>query len=272
MNLLWFVVAVYCGTFIALATMQRSFMYHPDRYDEAGALRMAATHGVLPWRDASGKLIGWRRVGKQPARNRLLILHGNGGSALARTYFMDGLGKLDGGTLWEFYALEYPGYGWREGTPTESSIVGAVESALQELTRTDTRPLYIAGESLGTGVGCILASRHPDKIHGLFLATPYTSTTDVAVGRFPMFPVRAVMLDRYDAATALKQYSGPVAMLLAGNDYIIPTRFGQKLYDEYSGPKKLWIQPNAGHNTLDYDPHAGWWKEVSDFLLHPAGH
>jgi fermentation-respiration switch protein FrsA (DUF1100 family) len=55
--------------------------------------------------------------------------------------------------------------------------------------------------------------------------------------------------------------------LLAGRDIIVPARFGQALFDGYNGPKKLWIHPNAGHNTLDYDPRAAWWKDVSDFLL-----
>ena len=70
-----------------------------------------------------------------------------------------------------------------------------------------------------------------------------------------------------EAAAALKEYSGPVAVLLAGEDYIVPTRFGQKLFDDYRGPKKLWVQQNAGHNSLDYNPKAAWWKEVSDFLM-----
>jgi pimeloyl-ACP methyl ester carboxylesterase len=136
---------------------------------------------------------------------------------------------------------------------------------LQELLQ-DSRPLFIAGESLGTGVACLLAAKHPDKVRGLFLATPYTSTTDVAQGRFPIFPVSLVMQDRYEAARALRKYRGPVAILLAGQDMIVPTHYGQKLFDGYGGPKRLWIQADAGHNTLDYDPQAKWWKEVSDFL------
>jgi pimeloyl-ACP methyl ester carboxylesterase len=75
------------------------------------------------------------------------------------------------------------------------------------------------------------------------------------------------MQDRYEAAAALKEYSGPVAVLLAGQDYIVPTRFGQALFDGYTGPKRLWIQQGAGHNTLDYNPGAAWWTEVSNFLL-----
>lgn len=196
----------------------------------------------------------------------MLVLHGNGGHALSRTYFMDGLGALENGNAWEFYLLEYPGYGWRKGSANQSEIVAAADDAVRLLLKADARPLFLTGESLGSGVACLLAAKHPREIEGLFLVTPYTSTADIAAGRFPMFPTRLAMQDKYEAAKALKAYSGPVAILLAGRDFIVPTRFGQKLFDDYRGPKKLWLQQEAGHNTLDYNSKAKWWKEVSDFL------
>ena len=255
-------LTIYGTSLLTLFFSQRSFMYHPNIGAEAGFLAKAKAHGVRPWRDESGKLIGWKRE-NMGAKKKMLILHGNGGDALSRTYLMDGFEKIGG---WDFYVLEFPGYGWREGAATESTIMAAANDALKELQRKDDRPIFAGGESLGTGVACLLAAKNPDAIQGLFLVTPYTSTSDVAEGRFPFFPVRLLMQDRYDATRALKEYSGPVAVVLAGNDYIVPTRFGQALFDGYDGPKKLWIQPSAGHNTLDYDASAGWWKEVAHFL------
>jgi pimeloyl-ACP methyl ester carboxylesterase len=249
-----------------MALTQRTFMYHPHRGDESEFLALAPQFTVLPWRDSQGALIGWKREGQKPAKNRMLILHGNGGHALTRTYLMDGLGAQDEGTAWDFYCLEYPGYGWRAGNANQADIVAAADAAVNELLKNDARPLYLAGESLGSGVACLVAARHPRQVRGLFLVTPYTSAVDIAVGRYPIFPVRLVMQDTYEAAAALNEYSGPVAILLAGQDYIVPTRFGQALFDGYTGPKKLWIQSDAGHNSLDYDPRAAWWKEVSEFL------
>lgn len=261
-NLVFIFGSLYLAAFAMLASMQRTFMYHPERGDEQRFLAMAKSENVRPWRDGQNNLIGWKRT-SQPrktehrvpdvaAKNRLLILHGNGGHALSRTYFMDGFAALDGGETWEFYALEYPGYGWRGGQHTQTEIVADAEKALLQLMQTDSRPLYIAGESLGTGVACLLAAKHPDKVRGLFLASPYTSTVDVAQGRFPMFPVGLVLRDRYEAARALENYRGRVAVLLAGRDLVVPTHYGQQLFDDYCGTKKLWIQTEAGHNTLDY--------------------
>lgn len=266
-----------------LSSMQRTFMYHPESGTETKFLAMAKSQNLQPWRDTQNNLIGWKRTSEPRqnehrvldvehevrAKNRLLILHGNGGSALSRLYFMDGFAALDNGKTWEFYALEYPGYGWRGGVHSEREIVADAEKALLQLTKTDSRPVYIAGESLGTGVACLLAAKYPDRVKGLFLATPYTSTVDVAQGRFPMFPVGLALQDRYEAARALEKYRGRVAVLLAGRDVIVPTHLGQKLFDGYNGAKRLWIQAEAGHNTLDYDAKRAMWREVSDFLLKP---
>jgi hypothetical protein len=266
-NLVFIFGSLYLAAFLMLASMQRTFMYHPERGDEKRFLELAKDEKVQPWRDAQNNLIGWHRVLDVPAKNRLLILHGNGGHALTRTYFMDGLGALDNGATWEFYALEYPGYGWRDGQHTEAEIVADAEKALQLLTKNNSRPVFIAGESLGTGVACLLAAKYPGKVRGLFLVTPFTSTVDVAQGRFIVFPVGLALQDKYRAADALKKYNGRVAVLLAGKDIVVPTHFGQKLFDKYRGTKKLWIQSEAGHNTLDYNPRAQWWREVSNFLL-----
>jgi hypothetical protein len=103
-----------------LASMQRTFMYHPQRGTEQEFLAMAPAQKVEPWRDNQGRLIGWKRVLDKPATNRLLILHGNGGHALSRTYFMDGFAALDGGQSWEFYALEYPATAGVVATPTNA--------------------------------------------------------------------------------------------------------------------------------------------------------
>jgi pimeloyl-ACP methyl ester carboxylesterase len=266
-TLLGLALAIYVGVFFALASMQRSFMYFPQRGEEKELLANASQHKVQPWRDKQGNLIGWKREAPKPAYNRMLILHGNAGYALSRTYLMDGFERQSDGKAWDFYCLEYPGYGSRQGEVNQSSIVAAASEAVSELLTDDARPLFLTGESLGSGVACLLAAKYWDAIRGLFLITPYTSTVDIAASQYPIFPVRLVLQDKYEAAKALKSYSGRVAVLLAGQDEMVPTRFGQALFDGYSGRKQLSIQPNAGHNTLDYDPGAAWWAEVSNFLL-----
>jgi len=55
-----------------------------------------------------------------------------------------------------------------------------------------------------------------------------------------------------------------LAVLLAGRDTIIPPELGRKLFDEYRGPKKLWIEPEASHDDI-HKPRAEFLKGVVEF-------
>jgi pimeloyl-ACP methyl ester carboxylesterase len=263
---------VYLGFILLLALFQRSFIYFPSRGTEAELLTVAKASGILPWRDATGELIGWKsapRAGE--SKNRWLVFHGNVGQAVHRDYFIDGFTAFDDGRLWEVFVLEYPGYGTRDGKPTETALLGAAEAALKQLQQDDKRPVYLLGESLGSGVASALAARHQDAIAGVFLITPFTSMTAMAARQYPFVPVRLLLRDRYESDVALKTYHGPLAILIAGRDSMVPAQFGRSLHDEYAGRKRIWVQQHADHNSLDYQPDAKWWREVSDFLLQRSG-
>jgi len=262
---------IYLGVVLVLMVTQRSMIYLPAKGTETQLLQAAKASGLQPWRDGQGQLIGWKNAaGSAPAANRLLIVHGNAGQAVDRDYLMRGLNTLGKGRLWDAFVVEYPGYGARAGKPSEAALMAAADAAFTQLQNDDRRPIYVLGESLGTGVASQLAGRHANAIAGVLLITPFTSLVDVAAGQHPYAPVRLLLFDRYDSVQALKNYHGPLAVVLAGRDTMVPTRFGQQLFDGYGGSKRLWIQPEAGHNSLDYKPEAAWWREVSDFLLRPA--
>jgi len=75
------------------------------------------------------------------------------------------------------------------------------------------------------------------------------------------------MLDRYESVKHLENYRGPVAVLIAGRDEVIPARHGHALYDAYAGPKRRWVQEDRSHNNVNFEPGAAWWGEVMDFLV-----
>lgn len=252
---------VYFGLALFLAVAQRRMMYFPLRCSEAEVLRFAAREGLLPWRNEAGELIGWQPANAQAQGNALLLFHGNAGFAAHRSYFVQGFSPE-----WTVYLFEYPSYGARPGSPSEARFVSAAESAFLQLGRERAGRIFLGGESLGGGVACHLAAKHPDRVAGLFLATPFSSLTDVARHHYPFFPVRWLMRDRYDCARLLKKYSGPLAVLLAGQDEVVPAHLGRKLFEGYTGPKRLWVQEAATHNTLDYTPARPWWREVIRFL------
>jgi len=260
---------VYLLFVLALAVFQRKLMYLPDRCTETVALAKARDYRSEPWRDAQGTIIGWRHPGppgKRPA-NRLIVFHGNAGNALDRTPIIEGFEHLEKGALWEGYLFEYPGYGARPGPINETSFKKAGAAALKQLQAEDSRPIFVIGESVGSGPACALARAEPKSVAGLLLITPFTSMADAAASHYPTVPVRLLVLDRWNNLAALPSYHGPVAMILAGKDTIIPVGEGKQLFAIANAPKRLWIQPEVDHNEIDFAPDAPWWQEVSGFLL-----
>jgi pimeloyl-ACP methyl ester carboxylesterase len=252
-----------------VGVFQRRLIYLPFHKSEDAMMAQAQSHGLEAWRDSSGAIIGWKRPPSSgaPAANRLVVFHGNAGYALLRTHFIDGFAGLDDGRAWEVYLFEYPGFGARSGELGERPFIDAGLAALRELRQADARPIYLLGESLGSGLACALAGRAEDQIAGLFLLTPYARLADVAAHHSGFLPVRLLLRDRWDNPAALQRYPGPLAMLIAEEDEVVTAAQGRLLFDAFAGSKRLWTETGARHNTLDFSRTNPWWREVSEYLL-----
>jgi hypothetical protein len=269
------VALIYFGTVALFAGLQRHLIYFPSRAlaSEEKMARIAAPLGLEPWHDSQGQRIGWRQMPppNAPAGNRMVVFHGNAGCAFDRSQYAAGFGHLDAGQTWQVYLFEYPGYGGRPGVPGQESFCAAGRAAIEQLAMEDSRPIFLAGESLGSGPACALAGEMPQKVAGLFLMTPFATLGEVAAHHFPWLPVNLILRDRWDNAAALRRYHGPVAVMLAGEDEVVTMAQGQKLFDGYTGPKRHWIDPEATHNTVSNSAMLPWWREVSDFLIESGG-
>jgi pimeloyl-ACP methyl ester carboxylesterase len=162
----------------------------------------------------------------------------------------------------DVYVFEYPGYGARDGSPGKQSFFTAGTEAFELLP--DSLPKYVVSESIGAGVACHLAKTHSTNVAGLVLFMPYCDLASVAQRKMPWLPAYLLLLDRFNPAECLKDYRGPVKIVLAGADEIIPVESGRRLFDKYQGPKNLQIIPGAHHNDIaGQSPE--WWKEVFSF-------
>jgi hypothetical protein len=261
-------VLVYVGLSLLLVGCQRKMIYYPSHDSEERLLQRAQAKGMSAWRNADGELIGFKASAPENATggNAVVVFHGNAGYALHRDYIINGFLALDDQQPWTIYIFEYPGYGAREGQPSEKHIKATAGEAVAGLFNENYDRLFLVGESIGTGVATHLAEKFSERIKGILLITPFTSLVDVGKAHYPIFPIGLVLRERYDNLESLKGYDGPVAFLIAEADEIVTASLGHKLYEAYSGPKKIWIQEGRRHNTLNYDPRAPWWKEVVSFL------
>jgi pimeloyl-ACP methyl ester carboxylesterase len=255
------IAGVYFGAVLLVFIWQRRLIYQPSKVSIETVKSAAEARGFEPWRDPEEKYIGWKQTASvtNASRASLLIVHGNAGCAADRLDYADSLEKSFPADV---YILEYPGYGARDGSPSQSAFYAATDDALASMPT--NRPVYLFGESLGTGVVAHLAGTHPGTIAGVLLLAPYHDLAEVAASHFPWLPVKLLILDHYRAADDLANYHGPVAVLLAGRDVIVPNRFGHELFDGYHGPKKLWMDDNAEHNDLAGEPEP-FWSEVANF-------
>jgi fermentation-respiration switch protein FrsA (DUF1100 family) len=83
-------------------------------------------------------------------------------------------------------------------------------------------------------------------------------------------PAYFLLLDRFNPAEDLNDYRGPVKIVLAGADEIIPVGSGRQLFDGYNGPKTLQIIFGAHHNDIAEQP-VDWWKDVFSFWRQNMG-
>jgi pimeloyl-ACP methyl ester carboxylesterase len=244
---------------LAAAIFQRRLIYFPRTIPTALAEPAAAELGFVPWRNTSGQIIGWKLPATSSPVASVLITHGNAGCAIDRGYLAN---PIHVAAPVDVYVLEYPGYGSRSGSPDKRSILAAAEEAFGLLT--NGLPKYLVSESLGAGVVCYLAKAHPTEVAGLVLFMPYHDLASVAQRKMPWLPAYLLLLDRFNPAECLKDYRGPVKMVLAGADEIIPVESGRRLFEGYPGPKNLQIIPGAHHNDIaGQSPE--WWKEVFSF-------
>ncbi len=243
---------------------QRRLLYFPERMDRARAERRARALGLEPW-TAGGELLGWRARHPEGARGRLVVLHGNAGSALDRAHYVDAFASAAPELPLVVYLVEYPGYGPREGAPSQAALVATARQAIAAVRRDGPGPVLVAGESLGSAVAALAAAGAPADVDGLLLVTPLASVPAVARRHYPPVP-DFVHRDAYRADRALPRYGGRAAFLLAARDEVVFADLGRALFDAYPGPKRLWVEEGATHNGLDWRRGLERWREMIEFL------
>jgi pimeloyl-ACP methyl ester carboxylesterase len=259
-TVLWLVIACVL-VLAAIFMLQDRMLYMPAK---AAAERMVAG-GLRAW----PSLQDFRGLVAEPAgtaRGTAIVFHGNAGHAGHRVFYAAALMPLG----WRVILAEYPGYGPRPGPLGEASLVADAQETVALAHRQYGAPLLLVGESLGAGVAAAAGARRANLVAGLLLITPWDRLESVGSHHYPWLPVRWMLRDRYDSATNLVSFSGPVVMAIAERDSIIPSRYGMTLYESRKGPKHLMLIKNADHNDWLEHVDDAWWREAIAFALGEA--
>ncbi|HEY8939276.1 MAG TPA: alpha/beta fold hydrolase, partial [Cellvibrio sp.] len=146
------------------------------------------------------------------------------------------------------YAMNYRGFGGSDGTPSEEGLVKDAFFLFDHI-RKNHRDIIVIGRSLGSGIAVQLASKR--QVHRLILVTPYDSIQNIAAGRFPAFPVRWLLKDKFESWRYAAKISAPTTVIAAEFDEVIPLKNTRNLLDSFpQGIATLIVVHNTGHNSI----------------------
>ncbi|HVS38271.1 MAG TPA: alpha/beta hydrolase [Gemmataceae bacterium] len=263
------VLYIYVALLIALLVLEDHFLYHAALASESWTPPPAgvAVEDVA-LRTADGTAIhGWWSVpdGWTPERGAVLYCHGNAdnlshwGSEIPIWQ-----ARLGAGVLF----FDYPGFGKSGGAVSEAGCYAAADAACDWLTQEKAIPgrrVVIVGRSLGTGPATDLASRRPCR--ALILFSPFTSFPDLAQEKYPMFPGRWLVHNRYDNLRKITACRCPIFIAHGTADALIPFHHGQQLFAAAAAPKRFHAMPGLNHEE---PPDAAFYDDVKAFLKEAA--
>jgi len=219
--------------------VMRSLIYHPK------TTRRAPRPTDFVLRREGVELRGVR---VNPARQRGLIYFGGNAEDVSRSLRT----LADAFPDSSLYAMNYRGYGGSTGKPSETALI-ADALALFERVHADHPHITLIGRSLGSGVAIHVASERP--IERLVLVTPYDSLLTIAASQFGFFPLRWLMLDKFESWRYAPKITVPTQLIAAQNDEVIPSASTKSLYGHFRPTlATLAVIPAVGHNTISESP------------------
>ena len=265
-----YALLVYVGLCVFLFAMQTRMVYAgiTDVFSPEEATRTAKEFGLVPWErttpGASGPQ-GFVRpdFATAPApRGTVIFFHGNGEAAWNWVGNADAISRRG----FRVFMYEYPGYGGRPGTPSETAIVPDAQAVIRSLEQAGYGPIYLWGESLGSGVAAAICADETLPVHGLALAAPWDNIANVGLSFYPFVPVRLLMIDKYDSIANLAHFRHPICVIRGDRDGTVLPRLTLNLFAHLPDPRKMILHAGYGHGDWPSSPDLAWWDEAIDFI------
>lgn len=150
------------------------------------------------------------------------------------------------------YLPHYRGYGDSTGKPSEMALF-ADALALFDMVHDKHPRVVVVGRSLGSSVAVHVASQR--SVTQLVLVTPFDSILGLAQKLYPFFPVRWLLLDRFESARFAPKVTAPTVLIVAEMDEIVPRQSAEDLLGRFApGVAEMKIVAAAGHNTISRSP------------------
>jgi len=247
-KILLIILIIYLSILVILYFFQRSLLYHPseNNYFEDN-LTVSIDKIKIVTKD-NIELTGWYHKKNSKNYKTILFLHGNAGSLENRIHKINHFENMN----INFLIFAWRGFSGNKGNPTEKGLYEDADSAINWLKNKgiSTKDIIIYGESLGTGVATEIAQN--SNFAGVILESPFTSMIDVAKNKYPFFPIRFLLKDKYESDKKIKNIKSPLLIMHGEVDKIVPFWMGKKMYDNANEPKYSHFTKYDNH-MMEYD-------------------
>jgi pimeloyl-ACP methyl ester carboxylesterase len=252
---------LYVAVFVLLLIFQRQLVFVGNTRiippPQAGSIYRAAT---ISENDGT-RLTIWKAPPARPGLPTFVIFHGNGSSL---TDFA-GTGERLHAQGFGVVLAAYRGYSGNSGSPSEDGLMADARAVLAGV----PRPVVLWGHSLGSGVAARMAAE--GRAAALILESPYTSVPDVAARRFPIYPARYFLRDRFDTLSLVPEIRVPVLIIHGTRDRAVPYDMGVTLAKRFGRQATFISIIGAGHepHRSDLVPFVMRWLQRNDPVPRP---
>ena len=199
----------------------------------------------------------------------LLFFHGNG--EISTDY--DNIARVYNNKKINFIVADFRGYGFSNGVPNVENILSdshiIMDFVLNQLKKVKySGSLILMGRSLGSVSVLELAKRYPKDFSGLIIESGFADEEPL----FTLIGTTAKKAefkkeDGFLNQEKINKYIGPLLVIHAAQDHIVPFSQGALLYNSCpSKNKKLLSIPNANHNNILEMNFQQYFDEVDRFI------
>jgi len=242
------VVLVYLLVTLGLYIFQRNLLYHPAENNYSGDKLTVNIEKVKITTDDNINLLAWYHKKDIKNYKTILYLHGNAGSLENRIHKINHFNDMN----INFLLLAWRGFNGNAGKPTEQGLYQDARSAVKWLINQGVREenIIIYGESLGTGVATEIAQNQ--NFAGIILESPFTSMVAAGKSKYPIFPIKLLLKDKYENDKKIKNIMSPILVMHGEVDKIVPFWMGEKIFQLANEPKYSYFSKYDDH-MMEYD-------------------
>ena len=242
------VILIYLIITFSLYSFQRKLLYHPVENNYFGDKLTVQVDKVKILTNDNIELLAWYHKKNVDDYKTILFLHGNAGSLENRIHKINHFNDMNV----NFLIVAWRGFSGNKGKPTENGLYLDAKSAVDWLASkgVNEENIIIYGESLGTGIATEIAQNK--NFAGIILESPFTSMIDAGADKYPIFPIRFLLKDKYESDNKIKNITSPILIMHGEVDKIVPFWMGKKMYELANHPKYYYFSEYDDH-MMEYN-------------------